>query len=106
MGLEVLENRKIFVPTRIRTPDHPAGEVVSIHTSPQNFTLERAMKAQPWPIYPLKTNPVPTIQEAGWAPGPVLPTAVNLVPTPGLTPQNIHPWQVAIPTMVAWPTKY
>jgi len=35
-----------------------------------------------------------------------LPTAVNLVPTPGLTPQNIHPWQAPIPTMVAWPTKY
>jgi hypothetical protein len=64
------------------------------------------MKAQPWPIYPLETNPVTTIQVAGWALGTLLPNAENLVPTPGFTPQNIHPWQVAIFTTVAQPTKF
>jgi len=33
------------------------------------------MKAQLWLIYPMETNPVATIQETGWAPRPVLPSA-------------------------------
>ena len=34
----------------------------------------------PRPLYPRK-DPVPTVQEAGWAPGPVWTDAENLAPT-------------------------
>ena len=33
------------------------------------------------PLYPRKRDPVPIVQEAGWAPGPVLTDAENLAPT-------------------------
>ena len=33
-----------------------------------------------WPLYPGK-DPVPIVQEAGWAPGPVWTDAENLAPT-------------------------
>ena len=36
--------------------------------------------ATPRPIYPRK-RPVPIVQEAGWAPGPVWTGAENLTPT-------------------------
>ena len=69
------------------------------------FILEQAMKAQsgsraivysffnisarlgwvvntmPWPLYPLATDPVPTVQEVGRAPGPVWMVAENLTTT-------------------------
>jgi hypothetical protein len=64
------------------------------------------MKAQPWLIYPLETNSVLTVQEAGWAPEPVSPSAQYLMPTPGFKPQTIHPQQAATLTMLAQPTKY
>ena len=34
-----------------------------------------------WPLYPPGKEPVPTVQEAGWAPGPVWTGAENLAPT-------------------------
>jgi len=36
----------------------------------KNFTLEQAMKAWAWPLYPLERNLIPTVQETGWAPVP------------------------------------
>ena len=38
------------------------------------------VNATPRPLYPGK-DPVPTVQEAGWAPGPVWTGAENLAPT-------------------------
>jgi hypothetical protein len=35
----------------------------------------------PRPLYSLQKDPVPIVQEAGWAPGPVWTAAENLVPT-------------------------
>ena len=34
----------------------------------------------PWPIFSPGKDPVPIVQEAGWAPGPVWTGAENLVP--------------------------
>ena len=31
------------------------------------------VNAMPWPLYPQRRDSVPTVQEAGWAQGPVLP---------------------------------
>jgi hypothetical protein len=35
----------------------------------------------PWPLYPRETDPVATVQEAGWALGPIRTSAKNLAPT-------------------------
>ena len=35
----------------------------------------------PAALYPRKGDPVPIVQEAGWAPGPVWTDAENLAPT-------------------------
>jgi hypothetical protein len=36
------------------------------------------VKDTPWPLYPRETDPVPILQEARWAPGPVWTGAENL----------------------------
>ena len=36
-------------------------------------------------------DPVPIVQEAGWAPGPVWTGAENLAPPPGFDPQTVQP---------------
>ena len=43
----------------------------------------------PWPIYP-RNEPVPIVQEAGWAPGSVW-TVVKISLQPGFDPQTVHP---------------
>jgi len=35
----------------------------------------------PWPLFTPGKEPVPTVQEAGWASGPVWTSAKNLAPT-------------------------
>jgi hypothetical protein len=42
-----------------------------------------------WPLYPEKDT-IPTVQEAGWAPGPVWACARNLAP-PGFDPWTVQP---------------
>ena len=39
---------------------------------------------------PPEKDPVPLVQEAGWAPGPVWTGAENLAP-PGLDPRTVQP---------------
>ena len=39
------------------------------------------VSATPRPLYPRERDPVPIVQEAGWAPGPVWTGAENLAPT-------------------------
>ena len=39
------------------------------------------VNATPRPLYPQERDPVPIVQEAGWAPGPVWTGAENLAPT-------------------------
>jgi len=42
----------------------------------------------PLPLYPRERDPVPILQEAGWAPGPVWTGAENLSPTGILSPDR------------------
>jgi hypothetical protein len=35
----------------------------------------------PWPLLTSGKDPVPTVQEAGWAPGPVWTVVENIAPT-------------------------
>jgi len=44
--------------------------------------------ATPRQLYPRETNPVPIVQEAGWAPGPVWTGDKNLVPTEIRSPER------------------
>jgi hypothetical protein len=39
------------------------------------------VNAMPWPLYPRDIDRLPTVQEAGWAPGAVWTGAENVVPT-------------------------
>ena len=44
----------------------------------------------PWPLFTPGKDPVPIVQEAGWAPGPVWTGAANLAP-PGFDPRTVQP---------------
>jgi len=44
----------------------------------------------PRPLFTPEKGPVPIVQEAGWAPGPVWTGAENLTP-PGFDPQTVQP---------------
>jgi hypothetical protein len=44
-----------------------------------------------WPLFTPGKDPVPILQEAGWAPGPVWTGAENLAPPPELDPRIIQP---------------
>ena len=46
--------------------------------------------ARPGPHFTLGKDPVPIVQEAGWAPGPVWTGAKNLVPT-GIRSRTVQP---------------
>jgi len=41
---------------------------------------EWGVSVTPWPLSTPRKDPVPTVQEAGWAPGPVWTGAENLAP--------------------------
>jgi len=47
----------------------------------------------PRPFYPQRRNLVPTVQEAGWASGPVWTGAENLAPTGIRSPDRPNPSQ-------------
>ena len=46
--------------------------------------------AKPRSLYRCETDPVPIVQETGWAPGPVW-TGAKISPTPGFDPQTVQP---------------
>ena len=43
------------------------------------------------PFYPQERDPVPILQEAGWAPGPVWTAAENLAPTGIQSMETVQP---------------
>jgi len=45
----------------------------------------------PWPLFTPGKDPVPIVQEAGWAPGPVWTGAENLASPPGFGPRTVQP---------------
>jgi len=49
------------------------------------------MKAQPWPLYPLERNTVPTVQDTGWEQGSLWTGAGYLVPKTGFNPKTMQP---------------
>ena len=50
----------------------------------------RVQRHAPAALYPGK-DPVPIVQEAGWAPGPVWTGAENVAPPPGFDPRTVQP---------------
>jgi hypothetical protein len=48
------------------------------------------VSVKPRPLSTLGKDPVPIVQEAGWAPGPVLTGAENLAP-PEFDPRTVQP---------------
>ena len=45
----------------------------------------------PRPLFSPGKDPVPIVQEAGWAPEPVWAGAENLAPPPGCDPRTVEP---------------
>jgi len=45
----------------------------------------------PRPLFTPGKDPVPIVQEAGWAPGPVWTDAENIAPPPGFDPLTVQP---------------
>ena len=56
------------------------------------------VKAKPRLLYPRERDPVPIVQEAGWAAGPVWTGAENLAPTGIRSPDRPSRKRIAIPT--------
>jgi hypothetical protein len=55
-------------------------------------------------LYTPGKYPVPIVQEAGWAPGPVWAGAENLAPPPGFDPRTIQPVASLYTDYATWPT--
>jgi hypothetical protein len=86
------------------------------------FTLEQATKAQRGsrgrrklgcvvnnttrPLYPRERDPVPILQESGWALGPIWTGAENLAPHWDSIPRPSSPYPVTIPTELSRTTIY
>jgi hypothetical protein len=49
------------------------------------------VSVMPRPLFTPGKDPVPMVQEAGWAPGPVWTGAENLAPPPGFDPRTVQP---------------
>jgi hypothetical protein len=58
----------------------------------------------PRPLFAPEKDPVPIVQEAGWAPGTVWTGAENLAPLPGFDPWTAQPVASHYTDSVAWPT--
>ena len=61
------------------------------------------VNATPRPFFTPWKDPVPIVQEAGWAPGPVGTCAVNLAPHRDSIPGPSSPYRVDIPTTLSGP---
>ena len=62
--------------------EDPEGEYSYSSTLSFTTTLDGVgVQATSWPLYPQERYPVPIVQEAGWAPGPVWTGAENLAAT-------------------------
>ena len=49
------------------------------------------VSVKPRPLFTPRKDPVPIVQEAGWAPGPVWTGAESLAPPPGFDPRTVQP---------------
>ena len=58
----------------------------------------------PRPLFTPGKEPVPIVQEAGWAPGPVWTGAENLAP-PGFDPRNVQHVASRYTDLATRPTK-
>jgi len=59
----------------------------------------------PWPLFAPGKDPVPIVQDVGWAPGPVWIGAENLAP-PGFDPWTIQPVVSCYTDWATRPTKF
>ena len=64
----------------------PEGVQMYNSTLPSTSTLDGrwVVNATPRPLYPPGKDPVPIVQEAGWAPGPVWTGAEDISPPTGI----------------------
>ena len=66
----------------------------------------KGSESRPGHSLPPGKDPVPIVQEAGWAPGPVWTGAENLTPTLGFDPRTIQPVASRYTDYATLPTTY
>jgi hypothetical protein len=64
----------------------------------------RGASVTPRPLFTPGKDPVPIIQEAGWAPGPVWTGAKISPPPPGFDPRTVQPVASRCTDYATWPT--
>jgi hypothetical protein len=60
----------------------------------------------PRPLFTPGKDPIPIVQEAGWAPGPVWTGVENLTPPLEFDSQTVQPVASHYTDYVTWPTWY
>ena len=86
------------------THEDPEGEQMYSSTLPSTWALDVGGWSTPRPgCFTPRKDPVPIVQEAGWAPGPVWTGAQNLAPHRYSIPGPSSPYRVAIPTELSRP---
>jgi len=78
-------------------------EEVEVYLYSFMTTALEGVSVTPLPLFTLGKDPVPIVQEAGWAPGPVWTGAENLAPTGIRSPDSPARKLVAIPTTLPGP---
>ena len=82
------------------------GRVIALLFHDRGTRRGWVVSSTPRPQFTPGKDPVPILQEAGWAPGPVWTDAENLAP-PGFDPQTTQPGSsAAIPTELPGPHKF
>jgi hypothetical protein len=84
-----LETVKVKVP-RNRPEDPEGGRGIDLIFLDLGARRGWLVSTTPQPLYPGK-DPVPIVQEAGWAPGPVWTCAKSLALPPGFDSRTVQP---------------
>jgi hypothetical protein len=69
-------------------------------------TRGQGVSVTPQPLFTPEKDPVPVVQKAGWAPGPVWTGAENLAPHRDKIPRPSNLQPVAIPTELSRSTQF
>ena len=76
------------------TTDHEGPEREKKNSSTLSLTPALdgwVVNATPRPLYPRERYPVPIVEKAGWAPGPVWRQVRKMWPSPGFDPRIVKP---------------
>ena len=79
---------------------HRGSRGIALHFRDHGTRRGWGFSVKPRPLFTLGKDPLPIVQEAGWAPGPVWTGAENLAPHRDSIPGPSSPYPVAIPNIL------